>query len=121
MVANLLTVIRSKDDESRVPAPGLLQKPNEPSNLRVNPAHESVVNRLQPPESLLIVGRPEEPARQLMREPRMLPRFIFRRSETRELRHLRGIVHRIVRLGRDKRWMRSKQRQVRDERPRRAL
>src|SRR5277367_66892 len=109
MVANLLTVIRSKDDESRVPAPRLLQKSNEPSNLRVNPAHESVVNRLQPPESLLIVGRPEHTSRQLMREPRMLTRFIFGRRETRESRHLRGIVHRIVGLGRDKRWMRPEQ------------
>src|ERR1700733_13132174 len=105
MVADLLAVIRSKYNERRVPAPRFLEKSNEPSNLRVNPAHESVVNRLQPPKSLLIVGRPENPTRQLMRKPRMLPRFIFGRHETRQPRHLRGIVHRIVRFRRDERWM----------------
>ena len=117
VVADLLAVIRSEDDERRVPAPRFLQESNQPSDLGVNPAHQSVVNRLQPPQSLLIVGRAKDSARQLMREPRMLAGFIFGRGQTREARHLRGIVHRVVRLGRDERRMRPQQREVRDERP----
>src|SRR5260370_35183981 len=51
----------------------------------------------------------------------MLMRVVFRRGEARESRHLRGIVHRVVRLGRDERWMWPQNRQVRDERTVRAL
>src|SRR5208282_294806 len=56
-----------------------------------------------------------------MSEPRMLTRLIFRRGQAREARHIRGIVHRVVGLGRDERRMRPEQRQMRDERTARAL
>ena len=114
-------MVRRKDDERRIPASRFLQKPNQSSKFRIDPAHQSVVNRLQPPEPLLVVGRSINLAGKLMREPRMLTGFIFRRGQAREARHLRGIVHRVVRLGRDERRMRPQERQVRDERTARAL
>src|SRR5271163_4479716 len=108
-------MIRSDDDERRIPAPGLLQKPNQSANFRVNTADESVVNGLQPSKSLVVVWSLEDSALKLMREPWMLTCLVLRRGPARETRHERGIVHRVVGRGCDPRRMRAEQRQVRDE------
>ncbi len=110
MIAHLLSVIGGEDDQRIVPASGLFQKVEETAQRRINLAHQTVVDGLEPAHFLVVAARPILAPRELIGEPGMLGRLVLRRAQARKAGHGHRVVHGIVWFRGDERRMRTQNR-----------
>ena len=116
VIAQLLAVIAGEDDQRVFPLPGLLEVVEDAAELLVDLAHQAIVGRAhlahlglahRAAQALAVL----EEARLLdvldvVAQQRMLPRFFSRARRAYRRRHVGGIVHRVIRRGRDEGRMR---------------
>jgi hypothetical protein len=116
VVAQRLAVIRREHDERAVGLPRLVEHREDAAELVVDLGHHPVVGRLELALLLRIVRRRHERVTDHQPEQRVLRAFLGARRRPHRVRHRRGVEHRVVRRGREERWVRTEIREVREPR-----